>query len=92
MEKVILKGKKEIRLILKDSLHKAVQTLGVAKSKKKLDKLIDKSVKRIAELVAIKVKKDSKKTKSVKEKKPKSPKAKKAKKVKKIKAPELETA
>jgi hypothetical protein len=92
MEKLVLKGKKEIRLILADSLHQTVQTLGLTKSKKKVDRLIDKSVRRIAELVADHVKKDSKKIKRVKEKKPKSPKAKKTKKVKKIKTPELESA
>jgi hypothetical protein len=92
MEKLVLKGKKEIRLILADSMHQTVKALGVTKSKKKTDKLIDKSAKRIAELVADQVKKDSKKIKSVKEKKVKAPKAKKAKKVKKMKAPELETA
>ncbi len=92
MEKLVGKGKKEIRLILADSLHQAVQALGVTKSKKKTDRLIDKSARRIAEVVVEQVKKDSKKIKSVKEKKPKVAKVKKAKKVKKIKAPELETA
>jgi hypothetical protein len=92
MEKLVGKGKKEIRLILAASLHQAVKSLGVTKSKKKTDRLIDKSARRIAEVVAEQVKKDSKKIKKVKEKKPKAPKAKKIKKVKKIKAPELETA
>ncbi len=92
MEKLVLKGKKEIRLILADSLHEAVQALGVTKSKKKTDRLIDKAARRIAELVADQVKKDSKKIKKVKEKKPKAPKAKKIKKVKKIKGSVLETA
>jgi len=92
MEKSVLKGKKEIRLILADSVHQAMKTLGVTKSKKKTDKLIDKSAKRIAELVADQVKKDSKKIKHVKAKKTKAPKAKKTKKVKKAKSAELETA
>jgi hypothetical protein len=92
MEKSALKGKKEIRLLLADSLQKTVHALGLKKSKKKTEKLINKATKRIAELVAAQVKKDSKKIKSVKEKKPKTTKVKKAKKVKKMKAPELETA
>lgn len=92
MEKLIAKGKKEIRLILEDSLHQTVQALGVTKSKKKTDRLITRSAKRIAELIADQVKKEVKKFKSPKDKAPKAPKAKKAKKVKKLKAPELETA
>jgi hypothetical protein len=92
MEKSVLKGKKEIRLLLVESLQKTVNALGLKKSKKKTEKLINKATKRIAGLVADQVKKDSKKIKKVKEKKPKTPKAKKIKKVKKIKAPELETA
>ncbi len=83
MEKLVLKGKKEIRSILADSMHQTVKALGVTKSKNKTDKLIDKSAKRIAELVVDQVKKDSKKIKRVKEKKAKAPKAKKIKKVKK---------
>jgi hypothetical protein len=46
MEKLVAKGKKEIRLILEDSLHQTVQTLGVTKSKKKMNRLVDKSAKR----------------------------------------------
>jgi hypothetical protein len=81
MEKLVLKGKKEVKNLLADSLHQTVQALGVAKSKKKTDKLIDKSAKRIAGLVAAQMKKEQKKFKTVK-----------AKKVKKVKEPELETA
>ena len=81
MEKLVLKGKKEVKNLLADSLHQTVQALGVAKSKKKTDRLIDKSAKRIAELVAAQMKKEQKKFKSVK-----------AKKTKKVKEPELETA
>jgi ribosomal protein S19E (S16A) len=92
MEKLIAKGKKEIRLILEDSLHQTVQALGVTKSKKKTDRLISRSAKRIADLIADQVKKELKKFKSPKDKAPKAPKVKKAKKVKKLKAPELETA
>ena len=81
MEKLVLKGKKEVKNLLADSLHQTVQALGVAKSKKKTDKLIVKSAKRIAELVAAQMKKEQKKFKTVKEKK-----------MKKVKEPELETA
>jgi ribosomal protein S19E (S16A) len=92
MEKLIAKGKKEIRLILEDSLHQTVQALGVTKSKKKTDRLISRSAKRIADLIADQVKKELKKFKSPKDKAPKATKAKKVKKVKKLKAAELETA
>jgi ribosomal protein S19E (S16A) len=92
MEKLIAKGKKEIRLILEDSLHQTVQALGVTKSKKKTDRLISRSAKRIADLIADQVKKELKKFKSPKDKAPKAPKAKKVKKVKKLKPTELETA
>lgn len=81
MEKLVLKGKKEVKNLLADSIHQTVQALGVAKSKKKTDRLIDKSAKRIAELVSAQMKKEQKKFKTVK-----------AKKTKKVKEPELETA
>jgi hypothetical protein len=92
MEKLISKGKKQIRLQLEDSLHQAVHALGVTKSKKKTQKVIVKSAKRIAELIAGQMKKELKKIKVGKEKKVKSLKAEKSKKVKKIKEPVLETA
>jgi hypothetical protein len=92
MEKSVLKGKKEIRLLIVDSLHQTVQALGVTKSKRKTERVINKSAKRIAELVAEQMKKELKKIKEVKEKKVKTPKAAKPKKVKKIKEPDLEIA
>jgi hypothetical protein len=82
MEKLIAKGKKEIRLILEDSLHQTVQALGVTKSKKKTDRLINRSAKRIADLIADQVKKELKKFKNPKDKAPKVPKAKGEKKAK----------
>jgi len=81
MEKLVLKGKKEIRLLLADSLHQTVQALGVTKSKKKANKVIDRSAKKLANLVAAQMKRELKKIKSVK-----------LKKQKKVKEPELETA
>ncbi len=81
MEKLVIKGKKEVKNLLVDSLHQTVQALGVAKSKKKTSKLIDKSAKRIAELVSTQMKKEQKKFKTVK-----------AKKVKHVEEPVLEKA
>jgi hypothetical protein len=81
MEKLVLKGKKEIRMLLADSLHQTVQALGVTKSKKKSERLIEKSSKRLAAVVAEQMKKELKKLK-----------APKAKKEKKVKEEELETA
>jgi 23S rRNA pseudoU1915 N3-methylase RlmH len=92
MEKSVLKGKKEIRLLIVDSLHQTVQALGVTKSKRKTERVINKSAKRIAELVAEQMKKELKKIKEEKEKKAKAPKAAKPKKAKKIKEPDLEIA
>ncbi len=92
MEKLVLKGKKEIRLLLVESLHQTVHTLGINKSKKKTEKVINKAAKRIAERVADQMKKEIKKIKSVKEQKPKTIVAKKVKKEKKIIEPELEIA
>lgn len=71
MEKLVLKGKKEIRMLLADSLHQTVQTLGVVKSGKKTERLIDKSSRRIASVVATQMKKELKKLKTPKLKKEK---------------------
>lgn len=71
MEKMVLKGKKEIRLLLMDSLHQTVQALGITKSKKKANKLIEKSAKRLASVVADQMKRELKKIKNVKEKREK---------------------
>lgn len=71
MEKLVLKGKKEIRMLLADSLNQTVQALGVTKSKKKAERLIEKSSKRLAAVVAAQMKKELKKLKSPKEKKEK---------------------
>ncbi len=81
MEKLVVKGKKEIRLLLVDSLHQTVQALGVTKSKKKANAVIDRSAKKLAGLVATQMKKELKKMKNLK-----------VKKQKKVKEPELATA
>lgn len=71
MEKVILKGKKEIRLLLIDSLHQTVQALGITRSHKKTDRIIEKSAKRLADEVATQMKKELKKIKKAKGKREK---------------------
>jgi hypothetical protein len=96
MEKLVLKGKKEIRQLLEDSIKKAVHALGVTKSKRKTERTISKSAKRIADVVAQQMKKTvkdiKKEMKGSKVKKDKAPKTAKTKKVKKIEEPELEIA
>jgi ribosomal silencing factor RsfS len=62
MEKLILKGKKEVKNLLIDSLHQTIQALGVSKSTKKRDKLVTRSAKRIASSVAKQLKKEMKKS------------------------------
>ncbi len=89
--KISFKRKKRNSIILVDSLHQTVLALGVNKSKKKTEKVINKAASRIAELVADQMKKELRKIKEVKENKPKAVKAKKGK-SKKVKAPVLETA
>lgn len=81
MEKLVLKGKKEIRLLLADSMHQTVQALGITKSKKKANKVIEKSSRKLASLIAAQMKKELKKIKSAK-----------IRKSKKTKEPELEIA
>jgi hypothetical protein len=61
MEKSVVKSKKEIRLLIIDSLHQTVQALGITKSKRKTEKVIARASKKIAELVAEQMKKELKK-------------------------------
>lgn len=68
MEKLILKGKKEIKNLLIDSLHQTIQALGVSKSSKKADKLVERSAKKLSTVVAKQMKKDSKKVNIMKSK------------------------
>lgn len=66
MEKLVLKGKKEIRLLLADSMHQTVQALGITKSKKKANEVIEKSSRKLASLIAAQMKKELKKIRSAK--------------------------
>jgi hypothetical protein len=68
MEKLVVKGKKEIRIHLADSLHQTIQTLGVAKAGKKSEKLIERSSKKLAALVGRQMKKELKKISKLKKK------------------------
>ncbi len=62
MEKLSKKGKrKEIRTLLVDRLHEAIKTLGVEKSGKKVEKILDKTSKKLASQVASQLKKESRK-------------------------------
>jgi SOS-response transcriptional repressor LexA len=62
MEKLKMKSKKkEIRTLLVDRLHEAIKTLGVAKSGKKVEKILDKTSKKLATQVASQLKKESRK-------------------------------
>jgi ABC-type glucose/galactose transport system permease subunit len=60
MEKLILKGKKEVKNLLTDSMHQTIQALGVTKASKKADKVVKRSVKKLAAVVAKQLKKERK--------------------------------
>lgn len=68
MEKLILKGKKEVKNLLVDSLHQTIQALGVSKATKKTDKLVERSAKKIAAVVGKQMKKDTQKINKMKKK------------------------
>ena len=68
MEKLVVKGKKEIRMHLADALHQTIQTLGISKASKKSERLIEKSSKKLASLVGKQMKKELKKISSLKKK------------------------
>ena len=61
MEKQVIKGKKEIRVMLSDSLHETIKTLGVSNSPKKVEKVLEKTSRKLASKVARQMKKDLKK-------------------------------
>lgn len=61
MEKLVLKGKKEIRLMLSDSLHETIKTLGVSKSPRKVEKVLERTSRKLAAKVARQMKKEMKK-------------------------------
>lgn len=68
MEKLVVKAKKEIRLHLIDSLHQTIQALGLEKSSKKSERLIESSSKKLASAVAKQMKKELKKIAKLKKK------------------------
>lgn len=68
MEKLVVKGKKEIKLLLADSLHQTIQALGVEKVGKKADKIVARSVKKLSAVVAKQMKKELKKINKLKKK------------------------
>ena len=68
MEKLILKGKKEVKNLLVDSLHQTIQALGISKSSKKADKLVLRSAKKLAVVVSRQLKKDRKQVTKAKKK------------------------
>lgn len=68
MEKLILKGKKEVKNLLVDSMHQTIQALGVSKSTKRADRLVERTSKKLAAVVAKQLKKDSKKVNKLKKK------------------------
>jgi len=68
MEKLVVKGKKEIRMHLADAIRQTIQTLGIAKPGKKSEKLIAKSSKKLASSVGKQMKKELKAMSKLKKK------------------------
>ncbi len=68
MEKLVVKGKKEIRMHLADALHQTIQTLGISKVGKKSEKVIKRSSKKLSALVGKQMKKELKKISKLKKK------------------------
>ncbi len=61
MEKLVVKGKKEIRMMLSDSLHETIKTVGLSKSAKKVEKVLERTSRKLAATVARQMKKELKK-------------------------------
>mgnify|MGYP000222774237 CR=1 FL=1 len=61
MENLTIKNKKEIRAVLTNKLHDTIKTLGVVKSGKKVEKILDKASKKLAVRIALQLKKEMKK-------------------------------
>ncbi len=61
MEKLVLKGKKEIRMMLTDSLHETIRTVGLSKATKKVEKVLEKTSRKLASRVARQMKRELKK-------------------------------
>ena len=68
MEKLVVKGKKEVRLHLADALRQTIHTLGVSALTKKSEKMIVKSSKKLAALVGKQMKKELKQISKMKKK------------------------
>lgn len=68
MEKLIVKGNKEIKMHLADSLQQTIQILGISNPKKKAQKLIAKTSKKLAKLVGKQMKKELKQVAKLKKK------------------------
>ena len=60
MEKLAIKDKKEIRAVLVNRFHDTIKTLGVVKSGKKVEKILDKASKKLAIRIASQLKKEMK--------------------------------
>jgi hypothetical protein len=69
MEKLVLKGKKEIRMMLTDSLHETIKTVGLSKAAKKVEKVLDRTSRKLAAQVARQMKKELKKMRKANNKK-----------------------
>jgi hypothetical protein len=61
MEKLVLKGKKEIRMMLTDSFHETIKTVGLSKAAKKVEKVLERTSRKLAAQVARQMKKELKK-------------------------------
>ena len=68
MEKLVVKGKKEIRMHLADAIHQTIRTLGVSKTGKKSERLIKRSSKKLAVLVGKQMKKELREISKLKKK------------------------
>src|SRR5260221_1128744 len=71
MEKLVLKGKKEIRMMLTDSLHETIKTVGLSKAAKKVEKVLERTSRKLAAQVARQMKKELKKMRKAKGKREK---------------------
>jgi hypothetical protein len=61
MEKLAPKHKKEVRILLSDSLHETIKTLGISKSGKKVEKVLAKTSRKLASKLVGQIKKELKK-------------------------------
>jgi hypothetical protein len=63
MEKATPKHKKEVRTLLSDSLHETIKNLGISKSGKKVEKILERTSKKLASKVVGRMKREMKKMK-----------------------------